>query len=105
MTWTDDLRRILQRLRGERPEAQPPGGIECHEAMAKIFDWLDNELDPQEAECVGEHLQTCARCYPRLKFEQAFCEALKRASSNETAGADLQQQILDALVEEGYTTD
>ncbi len=105
MRWTDELRRILHRLKGERPEPVPSSGIQCHAALEKIFEWLDDELDPSEAAAVGEHLETCARCYPRLTFERAFREAMRRAPHGETVGVELQQRILDALGEEGLTRD
>ena len=53
MKWTEELRRILQRLRGEIPTEQAPGDIDCHEALERIFDWLDSELDPTEAASVA----------------------------------------------------
>ncbi len=105
MKWTEELRRVLQRLRGEAPSEQPPGSVECHGAMERIFDWLDNELDPEKAAGVGEHLETCARCYPRLSFERAFREAIRRAPHNEMATVELQRRILDVLNEEGFTND
>jgi hypothetical protein len=105
MSWIDELRRLLLRLKGEPATDAPPGGIQCHEAVERVFDWLDDELDPAEAASVGEHLETCARCYPRLQFERAFLEALRRAPSGELVTADLQQRILDALGNEGLSID
>ena len=105
MKWTEDLRRLLRRLQRQNPEEPPPGGIGCHEALERIFEWLDNELAPSEAVTVGEHLKTCARCYPRLSFERAFREAMRRAPRGEVVGVELQQRILDAVSEEGMTTD
>ncbi len=105
MKWTEELRRILQRLRGEIPTEQAPGDIDCHEALERIFDWLDSELDPTEAASVGEHLETCARCYPLLSFERAFREAIQRAPHQELAAVDLQRRIVDALEKEGLISD
>ena len=105
MSWIDELRRLLQRMKGEPAAEVPPGGIECHEAVELIFDWLDDELDPADAASVGEHLETCARCYPRLQFERAFLEALRRAPPSELVTADLQRRILEALGREGLSID
>lgn len=80
MNWMDELRRMLARARRAKPVADPPGGISCREAAERIFEWLDGELDEDMTERVGEHLQTCAHCYPFLEFEEAFREAVKRAS-------------------------
>jgi anti-sigma factor (TIGR02949 family) len=82
MSWMDDLRRALAlaRARSSEPEPDPPGGISCHDAAERIFEWLDGELDEEMAPRVAEHLQTCARCYPFLRFEEAFREAVERAA-------------------------
>ncbi len=40
--------------------------------------WMDGEIDPLEQFPVGEHLLQCACCYPLLRFERAFHEALPR---------------------------
>ena len=105
MSWTEDLRRILESLRKEPPKGQPPGGIPCDEAAERIFEWLDSELDQAEAKSVGEHLETCARCYPRLAFERAFREAMRRPPRGEMATAELRQRIIHELKEEGSDTD
>ena len=68
-------------------------------------DWLDKELDPDEAAGVGEHLETCARCYPRLSFERAFREAVQRAPRWEIAVVGFQRVVMDALDEVGFAND
>lgn len=102
MRWIDELRALLRRVGGQEPAA-PPGGIDCHEALARIFEWLDRELEPGEEARVGEHLQTCAMCYPVLRFEQSFREALTHAHDAEPeVPPELQARVLHALEEEGF---
>ena len=105
MKWIQKLRRVLRRLKTETPAEQPTGGIDCHEAVERIFEWLDGEMDSTEAASVGEHLETCARCYPRLSFERAFRKAVERAPHRETVAAELRQGIMEALKQEGFTND
>lgn len=102
MNWMDELRRILGRARTEPSMAAPPGNVTCEEAAERVFEWLDGELQEEMASRVGTHLETCARCYPMLRFEQGFREAVSRAAGG-IGGAprDLESRILKALHAEG----
>jgi mycothiol system anti-sigma-R factor len=102
MSWMDELRRLLRRARREERTEGMEGGISCHEAAERIFEWLDGELDPETERSVGTHLETCARCYPRLVFERAFREALARVAEDESAPEELRDRIVRALEEEGF---
>lgn len=101
MKWVEELRRLMQRV-GKEPPAAEPGGISCHEAAERLFEWLDGELGPEEHERVGTHLETCARCYPKLMFEKSFREALARAAEDESVPEDLRERILESLETEGF---
>lgn len=103
MKWTDELRRLLERIRGRPPEAEPESELTCHEAVERIFEWLDGELDPPLADQVGEHLRVCARCYPRLAFETSFREALDRMPQPDGVSGELEDRILESLRAEGFT--
>jgi mycothiol system anti-sigma-R factor len=103
MNWMNELRRILGRARKEPAMAPPPGHVTCEEAAERVFEWLDGELEDEMAARVGTHLETCAHCYPMLRFEQGFREAVARAAGAiEGAPGDLEARILKALdAEEG----
>ena len=102
MSWAHDLRRLLGRLRKEPPSEEAPDGVPCHVAAERLFEWLDGEIDdPELAAGVGAHLETCARCYPRLVFERSFREAVKRAAQEQKAPDDVRARILEALESEG----
>ncbi len=103
MKWVEELRRLLRKVGREKPMEEAPGGIPCEEAAARTFEWLDGELDAELEAKVGAHLETCARCYPMLLFEQSFREAVARVASDEKAPDELRDRIMDSLEEEGYT--
>jgi len=71
-----------------------------------VYEWLDGELEPDMADRVGTHLQTCARCYPFLRFETSFREAVTRAAERSradlTTPATLEARILESLAEAGF---
>jgi mycothiol system anti-sigma-R factor len=100
MTWMDDLRRLLRRERGSAagPAEHP---ATCGEALERVFEWLDGELDPASARRIGEHLELCARCYPQVRFERSFRDALDRACRCEQLPAEVEAGVMDALKEKG----
>lgn len=50
--------------------------IDCREVMAKLWDFIDGELSPDEFAPIREHLAECRRCYPHYAFEISFLQAL-----------------------------
>ncbi|MGE3601666.1 MAG: zf-HC2 domain-containing protein [Dehalococcoidia bacterium] len=103
MKWIEEFRRLLQSATGKPPLGAPSGGITCQEAAAAIFDWLDGELPADRAKLVGDHLETCAVCYPRLVFERSFLEAVSRASRVSEVPAGLRARVVGALAAEGFS--
>lgn len=102
MSWSDELKRLLDRLRRDPVDGRDSsdgleGGISCREAAEGLYEWLDGELDPEAEAAVGTHLETCARCYPRLAFERSFLEAVNRAARGPKAPADLRERIMQTL--------
>lgn len=96
----------LLRLLHRRPPAGPDGApagvrmIGCHEALERLFEFLDGELDALETSEVEEHLRVCERCYPHLVFERSFRDAVRRALQGERAPGQVRARILEVLREE-----
>jgi anti-sigma factor (TIGR02949 family) len=106
MSWMDELRRLIGRARQAEPAPVEPGNISCQEAAERIFEWLDGELDPEMNDRVGAHLRECARCYPFLRFEEAFREAVRRAGARtEPTPESLEARVLGSLHDEGFGGD
>jgi mycothiol system anti-sigma-R factor len=100
MSWMDELRRLLGRARhAEPPAAADP--VTCGEAVERVFEWLDGELEPEAARRIGEHLEVCARCYPVVRFERAFRSALDRACRCQKTPEGVRAGVLEALEAEG----
>jgi mycothiol system anti-sigma-R factor len=100
MRWADELRRLLRRPKKD-PMTEEPGGLSCQEAAERLFEWLDGELEPELGARVGEHLETCARCYPWLVFERSFRAAVAGAARVDRAPEALRRRILSQLKQEG----
>jgi hypothetical protein len=71
----------LKRLFGMGQSGPSGGGamISCEEASARLFEYLDGELESVSEEEVRGHLEVCERCYPRVEFEKHFLEAIQRS--------------------------
>jgi anti-sigma factor (TIGR02949 family) len=74
--------------------------IRCEEAMARLWEFLDGELDAAEEEAVRKHLEVCNRCYPKYDFQKAYFEFLQRTSGPAEGGVDLRRDLFQKLLEQ-----
>jgi mycothiol system anti-sigma-R factor len=79
----------------------PRDSIPCEEALRLVHEFLDGELEGVSPAELKEHFEVCQRCYPHLKLEQAFREAMKRACARETAPPALRDKLERLLSETG----
>ena len=82
-----------------------PGGsavavIPCEEAAARLFEYLDGELEDVSEEEVRAHLDVCATCYPRVQFERHFLDALQRSQNGGRVSDDLRARVIQSLAED-----
>ncbi len=71
--------------------------IGCKEALTRIYEYLDGELDGVSHEQVEEHFRVCTRCYPHLRLEERFLARVREALARSSAPADLERRVLDLL--------
>ncbi|MBI4540768.1 MAG: zf-HC2 domain-containing protein [Gemmatimonadetes bacterium] len=93
------IERLLNLLRRWRSgEASATNGmITCREALERLFEFMDGELEGVEEKQVEEHLRICERCYPHLLFEQSFRAAVRRTFEGERAPETVRNRILELL--------
>ena len=108
---------FLKRLFGAAGQTDRPGGtdasgsggppgetgtstIPCEEASARLFEFLDGELEGVSEEEVRHHLEVCEACYPRVQFEKHFLEALRGSRNGGRASESLKERVLQALEED-----
>ena len=53
--------------------------LSCDDALAAMWDYLDEELDPRTIERVDVHLWLCLCCHDLFAFERRFLHALGSA--------------------------
>ncbi len=74
--------------------------IPCDEASARLFEYLDGELDGLSEEEVRHHLEVCEACFPRVQFEKHFLEALRRSKGGGRVSESLRERVLQSLAED-----
>lgn len=75
--------------------------ITCAEALRLVHDYLDGEVGDVPASRVRHHFEVCARCYPHLKLERAYREAVLRAAAGRAAPPKLKARVTELLAEAG----
>jgi len=71
--------------------------IPCEEAVQRVYEYLDGELDAQWTDRVREHIQVCRRCYPYFNFERIFLDHVRSQTIAPEASERLERRILEAL--------
>lgn len=51
--------------------------IDCEEALRRLAEYLDHELDEVPETEVAHHLETCRSCYSRAEFESGLKSRLR----------------------------
>lgn len=74
--------------------------IRCEEALERLWEFLDGELDPANEADVQRHLDVCSRCYPRYDFQRAYFELMHRIRKREGVPPKLRRRIFERILEE-----
>jgi len=77
----------------------PSEMIPCEEALRLVHDYLDGELDGVSEAKVRRHFEVCGRCYPHLRLESSYREAVRRAAAGEEAPPELRSRVAELLAE------
>jgi anti-sigma factor (TIGR02949 family) len=67
--------------------------MECEEVLIRLWEYLDHELGPKEAEAVRDHLDGCTGCYPAFGCGRALLRVLARQRANCGAPPSLVQAV------------
>lgn len=51
--------------------------ISCQDAVDRVYEYLDGELDADWNGRIREHLEACKRCYPYFDFERIFLDHVR----------------------------
>ncbi len=71
--------------------------LSCQEAAARLDDYVDRELSPEELGEVEAHLQVCARCAPVFRFQEGVLRRLQETIGRIQAPDGLLEQVMTRL--------
>lgn len=71
--------------------------ITCMEAMERVQEYLDGELDGVSHEEVANHFSMCQRCYPHLHLEERFKDLLHRSQDEESCPDSVREKVMELL--------
>jgi anti-sigma factor (TIGR02949 family) len=86
-----------QSLKGRM--SKQPGGIDCKGVLAKLYEYIDGELDEETIEKVRVHIEKCKLCYPRYNFEAAFVRFLGQ-QGRASVPDELRRRVFESILEE-----
>jgi anti-sigma factor (TIGR02949 family) len=72
----------------------------CEEAIKRLNDYLDSELNPAEKEDVMRHLKVCQPCLERFHFQKVLIISLREKMRHVIAPTTLKDK-LSALMKPG----
>ena len=75
-----------------------PRGIDCAEALDRLYEYIDGELTPVRAEEVRLHLEKCAPCLGVSQFEKAYLRFLEARTRAKEAPEGLRKRVLEQLL-------
>lgn len=80
-------------------EMNDTDNIGCEEALRRLFDYLDRELDAHAHGEMERHLSRCRSCFSRAEFERRLQQRL-RATAAAQAPERLQARVKRLLGED-----
>lgn len=72
------------------------GDLNCNEALAELYTFLDGELDDDRRADIDEHLGRCGHCHGVHDFEAELRRVISSKVAEEVP-ADLRDRILARL--------
>lgn len=77
------------------------GTLNCEDAEAILWDYLDDELSPEREAAMRAHLAACQPCLRHHDFERAFLDAVATARTSDPAPPALRTRVTAMLRAQG----
>lgn len=71
--------------------------LSCSDALEQLWALIDQELGPEDADRVREHLDRCRSCYPHYDFDSAYRQLLA-LQCRECAPAETRRKLFFKLL-------
>ncbi|MBA3528712.1 MAG: mycothiol system anti-sigma-R factor [Propionibacteriaceae bacterium] len=73
------------------------GPVDCEHVLARVYEFIDNELDTATGDAIRQHISDCEPCLDKFDVEQAVKSLVARRCGGETAPAHLREKVLVQL--------
>jgi mycothiol system anti-sigma-R factor len=107
MSLIDRLKRILGSAGSSSHQVSEDGAcsrgcksISCLEALERVQEYLDGELDGVSHEELAHHFSVCKACYPHLRLEERFRDLVHRSETGESCPEHLRTHVMELLAAE-----
>ena len=81
------------------PSPTDPFALGCDEALERLYEFLDGELNEDVERAIQQHLAACARCEPKFAHERVFLQFIAERAHLEHARPELRKRLLRELME------
>ena len=71
--------------------------MNCQEALEKLWQYLDKELDGASSDELQQHLEECRHCFSKAEFEQRLRAMVRRSCCEEQAPPELRERLSKLL--------
>jgi anti-sigma factor (TIGR02949 family) len=71
--------------------------MSCEEVIAKLYEYLDQEVDSKTSKNIDHHIHGCRECFSRLEFEKKLRQRVS-SSVDELETPDDIKNRLEALL-------
>lgn len=82
---------------GPPPGCEEMDDIPCEEAARRVYEFLDGELEEEDAEEIRCHVEQCQRCYPMYNWEQLFLQAVRERGGRPESSEELKRKVGELL--------
>ena len=69
----------------------------CEHVLARVYEFLDHELDDASGEAIRRHLVDCEPCLDRFDVEQALKALVNRTCGGDKAPSQLRARIVTQM--------
>lgn len=83
----------------ESPASHDPADHDCQQVLARVYEFLDHELDEASGDAIRSHLAACEPCLDRFDVEQAMKSLVSRCCGNDKAPDQLREKVLRRISE------
>ena len=81
------------------PSPTDPFSLDCGEALERLYEFLDGELNEDVEKTIEQHLAACARCEPKFAHERVFLQFIAKRAHLEQAPPELRKRLLRELMD------